>query len=197
MSRLTPRIRILAAVVIVSAFSAGVTSVITAGATTPNTTYYACLKAGKLTQVGTSAPTCKGTATQISWNSQGSPGPVSPTTYDWSGTFPSGADMLTASTFLPTGSTVNLVSGSITGNFTSCQPTIDLEVFDGQPAPEVAEWLPDSNVTGATPSSTGTVTVSTSEPMEWQAFCGGGPGPVPSFSFKVVFNVAAPPTTYS
>jgi uncharacterized protein YjbI with pentapeptide repeats len=33
------------------------------------TTFYACLQAGTLTQVGVSAPTCPGGATQVSWNS--------------------------------------------------------------------------------------------------------------------------------
>lgn len=38
------------------------------GSSSP-TTYYACLKAGKLSQVGISAPTCSSKATPIQWNS--------------------------------------------------------------------------------------------------------------------------------
>src|SRR5580658_6263168 len=41
-----------------------------------SSTYYACLKSGKLTKVGTTAPTCPSSATQISWGSQGPPGPA-------------------------------------------------------------------------------------------------------------------------
>ena len=46
-----------------------------AGATAPGTTFYACLsKAGALSHVGTVAPSCTGTTTQISWNSTGPEG---------------------------------------------------------------------------------------------------------------------------
>lgn len=53
---------------------AGLTAAINAGATGGNVTYFACLKAGKLTSVGTAPPTCASTATQISWGSQGPQG---------------------------------------------------------------------------------------------------------------------------
>lgn len=46
-----------------------------ASASGPTSTYYGCLAKGKLTSVGTVAPTCKPSATQISWNSQGPTGP--------------------------------------------------------------------------------------------------------------------------
>jgi hypothetical protein len=75
MSRFTPRIRIVAAVVVTAALSIGVMSVMTAGATTPNATYYACLAKGKLSKVGTTSPTCSSKASVISWNSVGPPGP--------------------------------------------------------------------------------------------------------------------------
>jgi Pentapeptide repeats (8 copies) len=45
-------------------------------------TYYACLKSGKLTKVGTTAPSCVAPATQLSGNSEGptgSQGPPGPT----------------------------------------------------------------------------------------------------------------------
>lgn len=42
------------------------------------TTYYACLNAGQLSQVGTTQPTCTSPATPISWNSQGPVGPTGP-----------------------------------------------------------------------------------------------------------------------
>jgi len=44
----------------------------------PVVTYYACLKAGKLTKVGTTSPSCPKGATVISWNSTGPRGPAGP-----------------------------------------------------------------------------------------------------------------------
>jgi hypothetical protein len=52
-----------------AALTVGVTAAVTAGAGGTNTTYYACLTTGKLTHVGTIAPTCTPPATLISWNS--------------------------------------------------------------------------------------------------------------------------------
>ncbi len=49
-----------------------------ASASGPGTTYYGCLAKGKLTSVGTVAPTCKASSTLISWNSQGPTGPQGP-----------------------------------------------------------------------------------------------------------------------
>lgn len=40
-----------------------------------NTTYYACLKAGKLSNVGTSSPDCPRNSTEIQWNETGPKGP--------------------------------------------------------------------------------------------------------------------------
>jgi type VI secretion system secreted protein Hcp len=72
--------RTLVALVAVGALLVGglVSGVIEASASASSQTYYACLARGKLTGVGTTAPTCPGTATQISWNSQGAPGPTGP-----------------------------------------------------------------------------------------------------------------------
>ncbi len=80
-----PRSIVLVAVGVIGGATivTGVAVGMTAGASGPSTTYYACLKAGRLTHVGTTAPTCKSTATQISWNSvgpQGPPGAPSPVT---------------------------------------------------------------------------------------------------------------------
>jgi type VI protein secretion system component Hcp len=68
-----------ARIVVVSALAAGslgvgMTLALSAGASGSSTTYYACLKSGKLSAVGTVAPTCGGTATQISWDAQGPAG---------------------------------------------------------------------------------------------------------------------------
>jgi type VI secretion system secreted protein Hcp len=66
------------AVIATAVVAVGVTTVFTAGASTGPTTYYGCLRSGKLIDVGVTAPTCPGSAGQISWNSQGSPGPTGP-----------------------------------------------------------------------------------------------------------------------
>ena len=71
----------VATAVIISVVSMTTSAVVIAGASGPGTTYFACLKAGKLTQVGTASPTCKAGATVISWNSvgpQGVQGPSGP-----------------------------------------------------------------------------------------------------------------------
>ena len=75
--KLTKTVKVAIVAVTAGAMLAiGATAAITAGAVGSSTTYYACLRSGKLTSVGTTAPTCVGTATPISWNSQGSPGPT-------------------------------------------------------------------------------------------------------------------------
>jgi uncharacterized protein YjbI with pentapeptide repeats len=65
----------VAVVLAVTALSIGATAAMDAGASGPNVTYFACLSSsGKLTKVGTTAPSCTGSLTQISWNSQGATG---------------------------------------------------------------------------------------------------------------------------
>jgi uncharacterized protein YjbI with pentapeptide repeats len=82
--------------VIGALLTAGVTFGVTeASASGPNVTYYACLKSGKLTHVGTTSPTCAVGAVKISWNSQGPSG-----TNGTNGT--NGKDFLTSSS-TPTG----------------------------------------------------------------------------------------------
>lgn len=44
-----------------------------------STTYYACLKAGKLSNVGTSSPDCPRNSTEIQWNETGPKGPTGAT----------------------------------------------------------------------------------------------------------------------
>ncbi len=66
------------AVVATAVVAVGVTAAVTAGASTGGTTYYACIRSGKLVDVGVAAPSCPGGASQISWNSQGSAGPTGP-----------------------------------------------------------------------------------------------------------------------
>jgi hypothetical protein len=58
--------------------AAAFTTIALAGASSTNTVYYACLKSGNLTKVGTKAPTCVAPATRISWNSTGPRGVVGP-----------------------------------------------------------------------------------------------------------------------
>jgi hypothetical protein len=66
--------RLLLAALIGAVLATGLTFGIQAAAQS-STTYYACLKTGKLTEVGTSSPTCRSGATVISLNSQGPQGP--------------------------------------------------------------------------------------------------------------------------
>jgi hypothetical protein len=63
---------VVAILVFATATGAGVLAVGAAG----TTTYYACLKGGTLTKVGTTAPTCATPATQISWDQTGPQGPA-------------------------------------------------------------------------------------------------------------------------
>jgi len=66
-------------VVVVAAtamLAVGLTAAVTAGASTGGNTYFGCVKSGKLIDVGVAAPSCPGNTSQISWNSQGSPGPT-------------------------------------------------------------------------------------------------------------------------
>jgi len=63
----------LVAVVVAVTIGVGADAAVTAAAS-GSTTYFACLKSGKLTSVGTSAPTCASGATQIQWDSPGTPG---------------------------------------------------------------------------------------------------------------------------
>jgi len=84
--RITAKARILGVGVLIGAVVTGCVAlginVAFAGGT--STTYYACLSTrGALSKVGTTAPVCTRSATQISWNSQGAtgpPGPAGPTT---------------------------------------------------------------------------------------------------------------------
>jgi hypothetical protein len=89
------KLRTVALIVVVAALvTAGTTLGVTkASAQGPNVTYYACLAKGKLTNVGTTAPTCKSSATQISWNSQGATGTdgTNGTSFVTSPTMPAGA----------------------------------------------------------------------------------------------------------
>jgi hypothetical protein len=66
----------LVAVVATTLIGAGVAVGMTASAAGTDTTYYACLKAGVLSKVGTTAPTCVAPATAISWDQTGPPGPA-------------------------------------------------------------------------------------------------------------------------
>ena len=58
---------------------------VTAGATGTSAVYYACLSGGTLSNVGTTAPTCKAPAKQISWDETGPQGPAGNTILSGSG----------------------------------------------------------------------------------------------------------------
>ena len=76
---------VVATAVTLAAITAGATLAVTAGASSTTTTYYACLKSGALSNVGTIAPTCKSPATVISWNQTGPPGPAGNTVLNGAG----------------------------------------------------------------------------------------------------------------
>lgn len=67
---------VVAALIASLSFSFG--SLYSAFGTSHNTTYYACLYAGSLSQVGTTPPANCGRGSQISWNSEGVEGPQGP-----------------------------------------------------------------------------------------------------------------------
>lgn len=161
----------------------------TAGATTPNTTYYACLKAGKLTKVGTTSPTCPKGASVISWESQASP----QTEYTWTPTVAaqtSGGDFsVSASTNLPADAIVHVVSASMTGNFSQCPEGADTFFQANNGSGIAARWTSLSgSVTNASPSSTTDVTLSSVTPMNVGIACGGSSG-TPAVTFDIVFTV--------
>jgi hypothetical protein len=79
---------VVATAVTLAAITAGATLAVTAGASSTTTTYYACLKSGALSNVGTVAPTCKSPATVISWNQTGPPGPAGNTVLNGAGAPP-------------------------------------------------------------------------------------------------------------
>jgi type VI secretion system secreted protein Hcp len=62
------------AAIAAATLAVGTTAIVTAGADSTGTTYYACLKGGKLTQVGVTTPTCNPAATSISLGAQGPAG---------------------------------------------------------------------------------------------------------------------------
>jgi hypothetical protein len=166
----------------------------TAGASTPSTTYYACLKAGKLSKVGTTSPTCPKGAMVISWESQASP----QTEYTWTVSLPATSSFntsISASTNLPAGALVHVVSASLTGNFTECpsgaQAFFQANNFFGAIA---AKWASLSgNETNATPSTVTDVTLSAQTPMNVGISC-SNPN-TPAASFNIVFTVSS--TFYS
>jgi hypothetical protein len=65
-------------VIATAALTLGATAAVTAGASGTTHTYFACLKSGALSKVGTASPTCPAGATKISWNSQGPVGAAGP-----------------------------------------------------------------------------------------------------------------------
>ena len=68
----------MAGVSIISLVTVGAVVGVEAGATSTSTTYYACLKSGALSSVGTVAPRCTSPAKVISWNSKGVQGLAGP-----------------------------------------------------------------------------------------------------------------------
>jgi len=72
---------LLLGIVIGALLAGGLAFGVAASATTPSTTYYACLAGGSLSKVGTVKPTCTLPAKLISWNSTGPQGPPGTTAF--------------------------------------------------------------------------------------------------------------------
>ena len=64
----------MAGAVAAAAVTLGITAAVMSGAAGTAQTYYACLKAGALSKVGTTAPTCVSSSKLISWNAVGPTG---------------------------------------------------------------------------------------------------------------------------
>lgn len=162
-----------------------VTAAVTAGASGSSSSYYACLKAGKLTKVGTTAPTCTGTATQISWPSQ-IPAVVPPEEQDtWAATLPATVGEVDSTTQITAGSTLKGVSATLTGNLSSCTSGFIVNVFKDFSSPDnyIATWFESSGSNYTTPlaatSNIGTsITTSSSGSLSMDGTCMNGGGPV-------------------
>ena len=84
-------VMLVAVAVLLGASAAAASATLSAHTSAAKPTYYACLKSGKLTQVGSVKPTCAGGSTLISWNATG---PAGPSGADGS----NGANVLTSAT---------------------------------------------------------------------------------------------------
>jgi hypothetical protein len=103
----TMSVRFVASMVGVAALATLGTGTMIARAATPVTTYYGCVKAGLLTKVGVTAPTCVAPATMISWDSRGPTGATGPQGVQG----PQGPAGVAAPPALPT--VVNRVTGAV------------------------------------------------------------------------------------
>jgi hypothetical protein len=136
------RLKTVALAVGVSALlAAGLTFGVTeASASGQNVTYYACLAKGKLTDVGTTAPTCKSTATQISWNSQGAAAPIYSGTHDNGVVFSTGTSNVygTVATLpIPTGGNYAVTATLIVANLAGTTDGAECHLTDGTNTGEV------------------------------------------------------------
>jgi hypothetical protein len=116
--------------------------------------------------------------------------------YDCRGTVPAGSSYefpttaAFASTVLAARSTVTVLSGRITGNFTSCGSggSVSLMVRSDT---LIATWEPAGKVTGLAPSETHTTTLGRSQAVLTMADCIPG-GKPPSYSFNIRLAVQPP-----
>ena len=130
-----------ASALIASGLTFGVTE---ASASGPNVVYYACLARGKLTSVGTTPPTCKSTATQISWNSQGAAAPI------YSGTHDSGVEFSTGTANVY--GTVATLPIPTVGNY-AVTATLIVANFGGTPDGAYCRLTDGTNTGEAVPAS--------------------------------------------
>ncbi len=255
---------------IVGAFAAiGLTFGVQAAAQGSATTYYACLKGGKLSSVGAIPPNCKAPATQITlganganvitspatpygscnsgdtdialssdevwsclagnWTDtdsnikgatgpqgpqgetgpQGSTGatgatPPVPVTYQWNPTVggTQSNNYVIGNTTFPVGSTLTVLSGSLTAPFENCPSGIGgayLALSTNQGG-TIADWDPSTsgNVSELAPTSTSSVTLASASALVVESECNGNSAPVDSSSsFKLTFTVSPPAIPYS
>jgi hypothetical protein len=203
------KLRMIVLGVIIGTFLAGGTAlgVAKASGTNSSTIYYACLVKGKLAKVGTTSPTCPKNGTVISWGSTGPQGPAglaNTTEYLWTGTLPSspsGTSKIIASTVIPSGSVLTLVSASISGNFSACDQSSVDAFFDVQTPTVIARWGgTNTDFVAAPPDLTESpVTMPGSVPLGINDECFGPSSliAVPALNFTITFDVTPTPTAYS
>lgn len=178
------------------------TAAVTAGASGSGSSYYACLKAGKLTKVGTAAPACTGSATQISWPSS-IPATVPPEEQDtWTTTLGSGSGLAGSTDQITAGSELEGISATLTGNLSSCTSGFLVNIVKDASSPSefVATWFESSGSNYTTPlaatndlDSTNTTSSSGSITISGNCIAGGDPVLWPSgVSVTVTFDWTHP-----
>ena len=151
------KLRSIAFGIVIGALLAGglAFGVTEASATGSNVVYQACIKKGKLIDVGTSTPTCPSSATPASWNSQGgsqgfsvpNTGVVNPAPVSWSDLNTGFHTVISKS--LPNGNYI--VTAHVTLQQTSPTTLEQCQLVDGSATPVLYDrsWVtPSTNFSG-------------------------------------------------